>query len=195
MLGCTFKDMGSYISWAQLVAASGMIAVTYTNEDVEADAAAVFGFVRDRSNDLRIDPDRVGIWSCSGHGPSALALLMTTTPRCAALLYPYTLDAEGSAAVATAAAQFRFVNASAGKRITDLPRDVPIFLARAGQDRMPGLNESLDRFVAGALAANLPVSIVNHPAGPHAFDLHDDSRITQGIVRQTLEFLKFHLSP
>jgi hypothetical protein len=195
MFGCKFKEMGSYISWAQLVAASGMVAVTYTNDDVEADAAAVFGFVRERSGDLQIDPERVGVWSCSGHGPNALALLSTTTARCAALLYPYTLDTEGSAAVATAAAHFRFVNASAGKRIADLSSDIPIFLARAGRDQMPGLNDAFDRFAAGALAANLPVSIVNHATGPHAFDLHDDSRTTHAIVRQTLEFLRFHLSP
>src|SRR4029453_14614763 len=54
-LGCKFKEMGSYISWAQLVAASGMVAVTYTNADVEADAAAVFRFIRERSVDLQID--------------------------------------------------------------------------------------------------------------------------------------------
>ena len=30
MLGCKLKEMGSYISWAQLVAASGMVAVTYS---------------------------------------------------------------------------------------------------------------------------------------------------------------------
>src|SRR5216684_4695111 len=29
MLGCTLKDIGSYISWGQLAAASGLIAITY----------------------------------------------------------------------------------------------------------------------------------------------------------------------
>ena len=195
IFGCKFKEMGAYVSWAQLVAASGMMAITYANADVEADAAAVLSFLRERSADLQIDPDRVGVWSCSGHGPNALALLMRTSARCAALFYPYTLAVEGSAAVAGASAQFRFVNAGAGKAIDDLPRELPMFLARAGQDQMPGLNESFDRFVSGALAANLPLSIVNHPAGPHAFDLHDDSPMTHEIVRQTLEFLQFHLSP
>src|SRR5437764_11775600 len=30
-IGCKQKDMGSYTSWAQLSAASGLVAITYTN--------------------------------------------------------------------------------------------------------------------------------------------------------------------
>ena len=30
MLGCKFKEMESYISWGQLTAASGLVAITYT---------------------------------------------------------------------------------------------------------------------------------------------------------------------
>lgn len=41
---------------------------------------------------------------------------------------------------------------------------------------MPGLNDSLDRFAAVALAAHWPVTMVNHPPAPHAFDLTDDTR-------------------
>ena len=33
MLGCKFKDMESYITWAKLVAASGLVAITYENQD------------------------------------------------------------------------------------------------------------------------------------------------------------------
>lgn len=58
---------------------------------------------------------------------------------------------------------------------------------------MPGLNEALDRFVVGALSKNLPISLVNHAAGSHAFDLMDDSDTSREIIRQTLSFLRFHL--
>ena len=60
-------------------------------------------------------------------------------------------DFSGSTGVADAAKQFGFVNACGGKSVADLPHDLPLFIARAGQDRMPGLNPALDDFVLNAL--------------------------------------------
>jgi len=37
------------------------------------------------------------------------------------------------------------------------------------------------------------VTLVNHPNGPHAFDLMDDSETSREVVRRVLGFLKFHL--
>ncbi len=194
MLGSRFKDMPSTVAWGQRMAASGMAAIAYTNRQPLADAHAVLRHIRQNAATLGIDADRIALWACSGHGPVALSLLMTEAKlRCAALLYPMTLDLDGSSAIAEARQMFRFENACAGNGIDDLPDDVPLFIARAGKDEMPRLNEALDRFVAGALARNLPVSLVNHAQGPHAFDLMDDSDTSREIIRQTLAFLRFHL--
>ena len=57
----------------------------------------------------------------------------------------------------------------------------------------PTPRDALDRFVAGALAGNLPLTFVNHASGPHAFDLFDNSDISREIVRRILGFLRFHL--
>src|SRR5262245_28682411 len=40
MLGCHFKDMGAFASWARLIAASGSIAVSYVNNRPEVDVHA-----------------------------------------------------------------------------------------------------------------------------------------------------------
>jgi hypothetical protein len=193
MVGCKFKEMGSYVSWAQLVAASGMIGVTYANEQPDRDALAVLQHIRAHPEELGVHASRIGIWSCSGNVPNALALSMRERFTCAAFFYGYTLDLDGASDVAGAQAQFRFVNASAGRTMVDLPREMPLLVARAGKDEMPGLNSALDRFVARALAGNLPLTLVNHPSGPHAFDLWDDSASSREIVRQCLAFLRFNL--
>jgi acetyl esterase/lipase len=128
--------------------------------------------------------------------PLALSLLMKEGReplRCAALLYGYTLDLDGSTGVAEAARTRGFVNPCAGKSLDDLPPDVPLFIARAGADEMPGLNEALDRFLVKALGRNLPVTFVNHAAAPHAFDLFHDSETSREIIRQKLGFLRCHL--
>jgi hypothetical protein len=195
VLGCTANEMASYISWAQLVAASGLVAVTYVNQE-PADVHAVFDYVRRNAAALGIDAGRIGVWSCSGSGPMGLSVLMQDgphAPRCGVLIYPYTLDLDGSTGTAAAAKQWGFANACDGKTVDDFARDRPLLVARAGQDQMPGLNQTLDRFVGAALARNLPITVVNHPTGPHAFDLFDDSDDTREVVRQALRFLTFQL--
>ena len=196
MLGCTQKEMGSYISWGRLAAASGLVAITYTNREPAADVNAVLQHVRQNAASLGIDEKSVGVWACSGNVPNALSVLMQDAQdhlKCAVLCYPYTLDLAGSTGVADAARQWGFVTPCAGKSVDDLPRDLPLFVARAGQDQMPGLNETLDGFLARALACNLPVTFVNHSTAPHAFDLFDDSEMSREIIGRILAFLRFHL--
>jgi len=195
VFGAAFKDMSAFMSWARALAATGLVAITYENDE-PADVHLLLEHLRQAAASLEIDHDRIGVWACSGHGPNALALLMehAHAVRCAALLYPYTLDSNGSTRVADAAAQFRFVTPAAGKSVDELPRDLPLYIVRAGQDQMPGLNEALDQFVAAALARNIPLTLVNHADGQHAFDLNDDSAMTREMVRRVLAFLQFHLA-
>lgn len=196
MFGSPFKEMGAFVSWAQLIAASGMVGISYVNHEPR-DIHDVLAHVRKDAASLRIDPDRIGLWACSGHGPNALSVLIehgAARVRCACLLYPYTMDLDDAARVAGAAAQFRFVTPAAEKSIDDLPLDVPIAIVRAGRDAMPGLNEALDALVAAALARDLPLTLVNHPAGQHAFDLSDDRPASHAVIRQALAFLRSHLS-
>ncbi len=199
ILGCRFKEMESFISWGRLVAASGMVGITWsTGPDPVADVQAVLEHVRQNAASLGIDETRIGLWASSGHVPTALSVLMGEAReglRCAALCYGVTLDLDGSNGVAEAAAMFRFANPTAGRTVEDLPRDLPLFLVRAGRDETPRLNEALDRFVAAALAASLPFTLVNHAEAPHAFDLLHDSETSREVIRQILEFLRFHLLP
>lgn len=195
-LGCKFKEMGALVSWGRLTAASGLAAVTYTNREPERDAHAVLEYVRRNAESLGLDENRTALWAGSGNVPLALSLLMSAGGgrlKCAVLCYGYTLDHGGSEGVAEAARTWGFVNPCAGRGVEDLPPRVPLFVARAGRDEMPHLNESLDRFVCEALKHNLPLTLVNHAEGPHAFDLFDDGETSREVVRQILAFMRFHL--
>jgi hypothetical protein len=196
MLGCKLKEMGSYISWGKLAAASGLVAITYANREPATDARAVLQYVRENAASLGIDEKRIGVWSCSGNVPNALSVLMQESPdplKCAVLCYGIMLDLDGSTCVAESAWQWKFANPAAGKSVDDLPRDLPLLIVRAGRDEFPHLNETIDRFVAKALARNLPVTLVNHAEAPHAFDLLQDSETSREVIRQILTFLRFHL--
>ena len=68
-------------------------------------------------------------------------------------------------------------------------------VVRAGQDQTPGPNAALDRFVTGALARNLPLTLVNHSTGPHAFDIYDGSEASRATIRAVVAFLRLHGGP
>lgn len=196
VLGGKSKDLPPFTSWGRLVAAAGLAAVLYTNHEPLADLDALLAHLRTHGATLGIDPDRVAVWACSGNVPAALSLLVREAPvgiRCAALLYGYMLDFAGTTTVAEAAQQFGFVANAAS--VADLPADLPLIVVRAGRDEMPGLTNTIDRFIAAAIDRNLPVTVVNHASAPHAFDLVDPGPASRAAISQLLTFLQSHLIP
>ncbi len=192
-LGCSAREMEPYIGWARLVAASGLSAVTYENRDPASDLHAAFDCLRRRGRVFGIDATRIAVWACSGNGPMGLRAALHESAACAVLLYPYLLDLDGATGVAEASAAWGFINAGAGLSLDDVPASLPLFIVRAGRDQFAGVNESIDRFVAGALGRNLAVAFVNHPDAPHAFDVSDDRPATHAVIRSVLTFLQNRL--
>ena len=193
---CKFKEMAMSISWGQLAAASGVVAITYTNSKPAADLDALLQHVRQNAASLGIDENRIGVFACSGNVPLALWALMQDGRaflKCAVLLCGYMLDLDGATGVAEAAQMFRFTNPNAGKSIDDLPQNLALFVVRAGQEQFASLNDSIDCFLAKAVSRNLPITFVNHATGPHAFDLLQDSEKSREIIRQILSFLRSQL--
>jgi len=70
------KEMGGYRSWARLLAASGLAAITYRYVDPVADLRALLAFLREQSPELGIDASRLAFWSASGNAPVALGALL-----------------------------------------------------------------------------------------------------------------------
>jgi acetyl esterase/lipase len=180
-------------SWGELAAASGIVAIAYTNREPATDLIELLQHVRQNAAVLGIDESRIGLCAWSGHAPLALfALMQERYLKCAILSCGYLLDLDGSTGVAETAKQFGFVNPAAGKSVDDLAADLPLFIVRASQEQFPVLNEMLDRFVTKALVRNLPVTLVNHQ-GPHGFEVMQDSESSRETIKQMLAFLRFHL--
>jgi len=177
-----------------MFAASGMVGIVYEASDPPADVDAVLSHVRENAAALGIDGTRIGVWASSGNVPVALSVLMDGKVRCGVLCYGFMLDLDGATGVAKAAAEYRFANPAAGRRVEDLPRETALFVARAGRDHFAGLNESIDAFVAAALRYNLPVMLVNHATGPHMFDLVDDTAASREVVLAMVNFLRAKLA-
>ena len=59
VFGSRFKDTDMVVSWAQLIAASGLVAITYTNREPAADLDALLQHLRENAAALGIDGDRI----------------------------------------------------------------------------------------------------------------------------------------
>jgi hypothetical protein len=187
LLGCRFMDMGWSVSSAQMLAASGFTAIAYGNREPVADLDALLAHLRARGGGLGVDAGRIALWATSGHGPAAIGALGKV--EAGVFLNPYLFDQGGLTHVADAARTFKF----AVPPLVGLPGAKPIFVVRSGKDEMPGLNASLDRFAALALAADYPLTLANHAGAPHAFDLSYDVPGTRHILQQAIAFLRVAL--
>ena len=190
------RAYGPLTSWAQLLAASGMAAVVYGTEAPAEDVHAVLRHVRAEADALGVNDDRIGIFATSANVAVGLSALMHDRRlACAAFLYGYTMDLNGSTAIADVSAQFGFVNACAGRSPDDLPADTPTLFVRAGHDEFPGLNAALDEVVRQAVGRNLPIWFINHATASHGFDLDDSSLSSRRVIEHVLSFFRVHLVP
>ena len=83
------KNSGQYVSWGQLAAASGLIAVTFNHRspdehislgDVEGDVDDLVEYVRQSAEELQIDKERLAIWTCSAGVPLGTRSALLGTP-------------------------------------------------------------------------------------------------------------------
>jgi hypothetical protein len=185
--GAKLKDMGQYVSWGQLVAASGMIGVTYETDFPDDDISAVLSFVRSRAADFGFDAGRVAIWACSGNAQTGLVALTdkgaqrSGATRCGVLYYPVVSY---------------FMNK--GEEVMPAPfkralrSDVPLLYVKVGKDR-PEWMEQSEIFLSANQKQGAPLKVISYDQGIHGFDTDQDNEESRRIVGQTIEFLKANL--
>jgi acetyl esterase/lipase len=167
------KDWAAYTSWGRLIAANGMAAITYQTEGEQAreQTEALLAYVKAHAAELKIDPRRIALWACSANSRVATAMLAEHGEhefRAAALYYGI---------------------------LTTAPKhdELPLLITRAGLDSL-ALNQSIDRYVEAALTLDAPVTLHTYRQGRHGFDFLDDTAESKLIIRNTVDFLKLHLT-
>jgi acetyl esterase/lipase len=200
----TPKDWGIYTTWGRLVAASGFVGVTFTHrleypnkslENAAQDVTAAINYLRANADKYNVDKDRICLIAFSAGGP-LLSLAMRGDPpfvRCLIGFYSF-MDVKQSDYRNTEAAE----TLKAFSPITYVQKDAskipPMFIARAGRDEVPTMDDSIDRFVSEALAKNVALTLMNHPQGVHGFDNQNDDDRSREIIRSAIAFMHTHLS-
>jgi len=197
------KDSGQYVSWGQLIAAGGLIAVTFNHRspdehlslsDVAGDVDELVKHVRKHAEELQIDRDRLAIWAGSAGVPLGVWAAFPGYPafvKCLVTYYgPLDLQPLMAAWELTEDEVYEF---SATTYLEHAGSLAPMLIAKSGLD-YPELNASIDHFIKEASEKNVALDYMVHPGGQHAFDILDDVARSREIIKRTLEFFKTHLS-
>jgi acetyl esterase/lipase/ketosteroid isomerase-like protein len=195
------REWGPYAAWGRNVAANGMVGVMFNHrlgfpephyDQAADDVRSAVRYVEAHAQELHADPSRICLASYSAGGPLlSLALRGDIAGvRCLVAFYSI-LDVRKSGLPIKNETP---ANLQAFSPITYLTRPnlPPLFVARAGRDEVPRLNEALDHFVAEALRNDVDIIFMNHATGEHGFDAASDERSSE-IVRMALEFMKQRL--
>jgi acetyl esterase/lipase len=198
------KDWGFYKSWGRLIAASGYVAVTFTHRlgyarpqlaEAAQDVGEAIDHVRANARRFNADSERMALTVFSAGGP-LLTLGIEEKRRyvrCLIGFYAF-LDVQQSGPhreheTAERMRQFSMIEHLGEPRT----RVMPMFIARAGRDAIPTMNDSIDRFIARAFRENANIVVWNHPEGVHGFDNQNDDARSREIIRAALAFMKEHL--
>lgn len=170
----TLKDWAGYRGWGEVTAAAGLGAVLYQSASGhEAENLdQVIAWLGDHATRLRLDPQRLVLWSSSANVRTGLIAAMEPGREAVRGAVVYYGNAEPES--------FR--------------HDVPVLLVRSGLDSTE-LNGWIDALVGRALAANAPWTVANHASGVHGFDVFDDDDRSRELIARTLEFMQRVTTP
>jgi len=165
---------GVYKDWARLIGASGMIAINHQSRGGSAleDCESLVDYLRSHASELNIEPNRIGLWTCSANTRNGTRLAYKTRPNDikALVIYYGVIDSLG-----------------------ELRQDLPLFLVRAGLDAQ-GINIGMENFVQAAMVQDIRFELINYLEGIHAFDIYTNTNESREIIRRTVAFLKDNLT-
>jgi dienelactone hydrolase len=161
-----------YAAWARAAASKGLIGILpdLRTGSEAADFRVLLSYLERHASDHGIDS--IAVHAGSGNVFTAFPVVedpALTAIKAAVMYY-------GSAEVR----QFRL--------------DLPVLYVRAGLDR-PGVNESIARLAALAVAQNAPLTLLNYAGGHHGFEIADDNDATRQVIDDTLDFVTRATSP
>ncbi len=193
--GVCHKEWQMIISWAELIAASGMVAVTYQTKHSSSEADSLISYLSKNADKFNIDIDRIAVFGCSANALAAQSLTQNDeyNIKCAIFYYGLLLtpDQKYYAELDTLSSYgFYFSDL---RKISKIPKNIPLLVARAGMDHYSIMKKTTDHFIAEAIRSNAQLTFINYPEGKHDFDILDDTETSKIIIKQTVDFLTTHL--
>lgn len=197
LLGSEFKNYIQLVSWCKIISASGMAGIVYESVNPEKDIIALSNYLKKNEDEVKIDINKIGAWTCSAHTPTTISYILNGADnifKCAVVYYGFFLtnDFKYLPQIDTLSQNMGFKTPRLSEP-TVWRKDVPIMIVRAGKDNVPYINQTLASFYDKALSQDLSITLINYQNGVHGFDAALDNETTRLIIKNTIEFWKFYL--
>lgn len=198
------KDWQFFQSYGSLATSAGFAGVVFNHrfdslndlQTAAGDIRALVEFVRQNAEKYTIDKDRICLWFYSGGG-SFVAPFLSARPewlKCMAIYYAILgpdvwkdLGEDLPVAQQAGLDPFPFLESKSSW-------DPAFLIAEAGEDNAV-LNAGMRRFSRVAIENAWKTEYLNHPTGPHGFDLDKDDQRSRDIILRTLDFIGEQLDP
>jgi hypothetical protein len=183
-----------YTSWGKLVAAAGMVGVTYDTEQPDQDLETVLAFIQDNAAALRVDATQIGLMSSSANVPTVMSYLMQERREDIQFgVYYYGLSLTPDHKYTEEFGQVCEPRGCLVKELADVTYvdpELPLFVVKAGKDFIPNINEAMDHFLDYVRAAGAPVTVIDYEEGVHGFDTQQGTDESAEIMAETIAFMK-----
>lgn len=190
------KDMELFVSWGELIAASGIAAVTYQTEFSHSETDSLISFLHKNANKYKIDMNRICVFGASANTLAAQSLMENDDYKIKCAIFYYgvllTPDHKFLATIDSAASMVEFYWSDL-RPITSIPLDIPLLVTQAGKDIHQIVTKTTDHFVSEAIESNAHLTYIYYPEGQHDFDILDDTKTSKLIIRQTIDFMCTYL--
>jgi acetyl esterase/lipase len=196
------KEWENVISWARLFAASGLGSVTIDHRFFSVghlplashDVRDAVYFVHAHAPKFSLDPNRLCLLTFWGGGLLIhFAILENPVFLKCLVLYSPLLDMREMKRYQKVLPEDVMDAYSPGKCMSATNQlTLPIFLARARLDSKP-LTASIDAFLVNATLRGVPLEVMCHETGRHAFEIRDDNARSHAIIERTIAFVKEHM--
>jgi dipeptidyl aminopeptidase/acylaminoacyl peptidase len=192
------KEWGVYSSYGKLLASKGFVAVTFNHryaagnfekiKDVSTDVTDAADYIKNNAVQLSIDPEKICVWAFSLGGIYASLFLKDKERQIKCLVSYYGLldlytrvNERDSVYEAFTPYQY-LLNAKSN--------NTSILIVKAANDKIKGVNQSIDYFIKAAKRYNIKYDYIVHNTGGHSFDLLNDNNETREVIEKTLRYIE-----
>ena len=187
-----FRKVQGYIDWAKLMAAHGIIGIVYETSSPGSDFDYLTNYIVSNAKNLHLDPDRIGIWSCSGNSLLAVNKVNSTDQfKCHSIYYGLTTTLNSK--YLNEVKDMSGKNGFAYEIKSEYVSKVPTLIVRSGLDHWELVIKTTDEFINELLSKNLPFELINYDQGSHSFDISDNNDTSREIILKTVAFFKKRL--
>jgi hypothetical protein len=177
--GRSLKDTNQYLQWGQVIAESGMIAITYELQNPENALENLISWIEKNKERLGIDTTKLGFFSTSENGCTlGMETIVIESRKYSGPKPAFSIFYYGLLPLRSSKAIYL---------------DVPVLTVQTKDYMYRGIPESMKKFNQRVVDDGGMITALEYPDGEQFFDCKDDVPRSREIIQTTIGFMLNHI--